>query len=250
MHQILVRLLGLVTLASLSLGALAANEVRLVSVRSNGCAPVSGCYATPFYLATVEVQNLGYAKQVGVRYRSSSGSWESAPGQYLGTAAAGRELWSISMNAPSDSFAFYYTVNGTTYWDNNNSQNYSMALYRYDALLGAAPLGDALGSWLPPQSGTSQNGAISGNLLLRNLSYAKTVRIVYTENNWATSREAYASYQATLPSGIELWQFSLPTAAVIQQSQVQMAFQYTWATGSAWDNNYGRNYRLNSIITR
>lgn len=250
MRKFMLRLLAILTLFSVSLTAQAANEIRLVSVRSNGCAPVSGCYTTPFFLATVEVQNLGYAKQVGVRYRNSSGSWESAPGQYLGAAGPGRELWTVSMNAPSDSFAFYSTVNGVTYWDNNNSQNYSQALYRYDGLLGSAPLGDPQGSWLPPQSGTGQNGAISGNLLLRNLSYAKTVRIVYTENNWSTTREAFASYQATLPSGVELWQFSLPTAAVINQAQVQMAFQYSWSGGSAWDNNYGRNYRLNSIITR
>lgn len=250
MRHIWLRLLGLVALASVSCAALAVNEVKLVSVRSNGCAPVSGCYATPFFTSTVEVQNLGYAKQVGIRYRTSAGAWESAPGQYLGPASAGRELWSVNMSAPSDSFAVYYTVNGVTYWDNNNSQNYATNLYRYDALLGAAPLGDPLGNWGPPEPGTSQNGSISGNLLIRNLSYAKTVRIVYTENNWATTREAFARYQATLPSGIELWQFGLPTAAVIDPSRVQIAFHYTWATGSAWDNNYGRNYRLSSIITR
>lgn len=223
--------------ATLSLQVLAAGEIRMVSVRSNACAPVSGCFATPFFSAVVEVQNLAYAKQVGVRYRNAAGQWVNQAGEYMFSTPGNREAWRIPLDGPSSAFAFYYTVNGVTYWDNNGGKNYSLAPYQYDGLLGDIPVGS-------PTGALETGGIIRGEVLVKNLAYHKQVKVVYTLNNWQTASEVPARFLKTLPSGVEMWSYEVSAANVADITQVKMAFFYDWGVGSAWDNAFGRNYAM------
>lgn len=243
MRKVLGHIASVITLLSVSLGAFAAGEVQLLNDRSNECPPVSGCFGSTFLNATIEVKNIAYAKQVGIRYKNSAGAWVNAPAQYFMPSNPGKEIWNISLPETSDSYAIYYTVNGVTYWDNNNGKNYSNAHYRYDAQLGTA-IGDVQGFWNPAANGNP--AAITGDLLVKNMGTNKVVKAVYTEDNWVTTKVAYATFKATLPSGIEYWTFSLPTAATVTTSKVKLAFQYTWNGGSEWDNSFGKNYGLHS----
>lgn len=112
---------------------------------------------------------------------------------------------------------------------------------------------------------------VTANIEVKNIAYAKIVGIHYKNgsgtwanqngsyfmtssggkevwniSNWAVTKNAYATYKKTMPSGVEVWSFSLPTAATITPANVQFAFNYTWTGGSAWDNNFGRNYGIHS----
>ena len=81
---------------------------------------------------TTEVNNIDYNKTVGIRYtcnnwgsyKSSTGSWSS----HNNSANTDQFLiYSESTIVPGTlvKYAIYYTVKGSTYWDNNNGANFS-----------------------------------------------------------------------------------------------------------------------------
>lgn len=244
MNKFLRQLAVFLALISAASSALAEGEVKLLSARSTECASGSIDCPSANMMVFIEVKNIAYAKQVGVRHKNSAGSWVSTPAQYFMPTTNGKELWYVSLSGPSESFALYYTVNGVTYWDNNSGKNYKAARYTEDALLGSTAINDVAGYWADiPGVGPR----LSGNVLVRQLGVgAREIKAVYTDDNWVTTKTAYASYQSTLPSGIEVWSFSLPTVAAVDTSKVGIAFKYTWSGGSAWDNSFGRNYGLHS----
>lgn len=249
MFSPVTRLLGLLALMVAANAAMAVDEVKLISTRSNECPPVSGCFHDTFFNGTIEVKNLAYSKQVELYYKKSDGTWAVQAASYFGPSTAGKELWLVSLPAPSTSFAVKYAVNGQTYWDNNNGSNYSAARYQFDANLGYPAISDAQGGYQVASGGSA--GYVKGSILVKNLSPTKTISVTYTDDNWATTKQAKASYTATLPSGVEYWEYTLPLAYGVDHSKIKMAFQYTWPSGSTWDNNFGKNYRLvNDLISR
>ncbi len=239
----MMAVIGLLLCAS---AAQAAGEVQLVHVTSSQCPPVSGCYRTPYLRGIVEVKNLAYAKSVTVRYTAGNNVWTDAAANYVGPSTPGKELWSFDISTPNATwFAIAYTVNGTTYWDNNGGANYKLADYQFDALLTYPDISGATG-----QRDTTKS-AVVGNILVRNRSYQKTLTVKYTDTSWATTKTATATYVATLPSGVEYWAFEAPVSASAPSANIQLAFEYTHAYGTATDNNYGRNYRVvNNTLTR
>lgn len=225
-----------------AVSSFAAEEIRLVDLRSSACPPVSGCYASTYFKGVVEVKNLAYGKQVTMVYKNNDGSWSSTNGQYLAPSTSGKELWTVSLPAPVSAVAFKYVVNGQTYWDNNGGKNYAINVYGTDALLGYPAISGAFGQY---EENISMRGRyIRGNILVKNLSGTKTIKAVYTDNNWATSKTSYLSYASTAASGVEFWNFTLPIADTAKLENVKIAFQYTWPSGNVWDNNYGKNYRI------
>jgi len=78
-----------------------------------------------------------------------------------------------------------------------------------------------------------------GWIFVKNISYEKKIRIVYTLNNWKNRLEMYAEYLKTLVgTGIEVWHFILPIG------NTKFAIEYTHNEGIDWDNNYGSDYQL------
>lgn len=205
---------------------------------------------------SIQVKNLAYAKQVAILHQMSDGSWQEYPAVFSRTIDNNYELWSLSLansaNIWGDAFVVKYTVNGVTYWDNNNGQNYSMGILD--------------GTWLNPavnlqvnyrslyyNSYTNQT-TLSGSVDIRNLAYNKKVDIIYTTDNWQTTRVASARYVGPLyqvgysqfinspnKHGIERWTF---LEYLGNASQVEFAVSYTVGGQTYWDNNHGANYRL------
>jgi hypothetical protein len=228
--------------------ALAAGEVSLLSAFS----AVSHKYGFTWQDAsfTVVVRNLAYDKQVAIHVNNQDGTWVDLPAQYVGPADDGREVWRASTQysssnnvAPRDlEFVAMYTVNGQTYWDNNNGQNYFLGQNEGTLLHGTNVL--AANSYL------SSDGYFTVSVDVQNLAYDKQVKIVYTPDNWATVREAFASYSygytyayAYVPSpnanGVERWTLSLPNTGA---QNIQFAVAYTVNGQTSWDNNFGHNY--------
>lgn len=235
-----------VLLAGLAAAALSApaparadNPVRLVDVVSSQCPPAA-CYRDTFLRGTIEVENLAYEKVVGIVYLPTyfSSEWQTAYASYAGPSTAGKELWKLDVPEAIQRFAVFYTVAGHTYWDNNGGADYSVQKYEMDALMTYPNAAEAQGA-------RSADGAsLTGTLLIKNLGYSKQVVAVYTDDGWATVKEAPASWLHTFPSGVEWWTFELPLAAGAPDGAIRMAFEYTFPGGVDWDNDYGHDYRV------
>jgi hypothetical protein len=147
-------------LAAVSSMSFAAGEVQYLAsgvwgdgivVTGNGF----GYEARNFWV-DAKVQNLAYNKVVGVRWTDNNwATYTNSAASYELTNADGTERWgvdvkpagwvdytrfgnptwknvttgavnSIPTGGQKIKFAIYYTVNGVTYWDNNNGQNYEL----------------------------------------------------------------------------------------------------------------------------
>ena len=183
----------------------------------------------------IVVENLAYEKDVGVLARVGSG-WTNINAHYAGSLPDNRELWIAPATNSEDEFVARYSVDGTTYWDNNAGKNYPFpkAFDEFVALAGdhyKVVLGDA----------GLAGGTLKVNIGAQNLAYDKTLGIVFTTNNWATSHTEFAHYSYTMESGLEVWQAN---AAVGAASEVQFAIFYQVLGNEYWDNNFWRNYRV------
>lgn len=72
------------------------------------------------------VQNLGYSKTVGVRYTTDNwATYKDVNATYTDSARShNMDAFAIPSIPLGAKYAVYYTVNGTTYWDNNYGENY------------------------------------------------------------------------------------------------------------------------------
>ncbi|MEW9700593.1 hypothetical protein [Paenibacillus sp. SI8] len=199
----------------------------------------------------IEVQNLAYQKNVTIHYSPGDGQWYDTSASYARPADASHEIWHFDIsthqmtdehpelkNADTIQFAIKYEVNGQTYWDNNGNQNYSVSRYNMESVILGAPQVLRLNELLT-------NGIFNGNLFVKNEGYAKTVKIVYTTDNWQTTHEGQAYYYgaANGSNSVESWSFGIyvdPNAA-----QIKYAISYSVNGQTYWDNNYGNNYTVN-----
>jgi|GEM_PF-2105392 len=219
-------------------------EVRLIHAWSNQCPPVSGCAAEEELRGLVEVANLAYDKRVEVVYDPGTGAWVSAAASYVGPSRPGFELWAFDVDGGATAFALSYAVDGRTYWDNNGGQDYRLGRYGIDAVL-AADRDLAIG-WARDYRDAPSVGAIDGAVVLRNHSYDKTVTVTVRDTASGASAEAPASYYATLPSGLELWRFTVPFSADVDRGALRLSARFAWDGGEASDDDFGRGYRLDA----
>lgn len=197
----------------------------------------------------IEVENLGYSKDVAVRLSDSSNHavWRDEPARYFGPGPAGKDIFvfdvprvSTGYNPADFTFAVRYTVGGTTYWDNNGGWNYRIKGPRYsgdgEAVLGTANV--ALGHAYLFED------AFSGAVLLKDLAYDKQVKVVYSMDGWKTTWTGLARYDHPGIVGQQWWNFSFPVPAGTKE--VEFAVSYEVAGVTYWDNNQGANFHFNS----
>ncbi len=82
----------------------------------------------------VKVKNIAYDKKVTIHGKNVlTGEWFDVQAQYISTLDDGYELWRAYPVSYSKDFEFAikYEVNGNTYWDNNNGNNYIVTSRTY-----------------------------------------------------------------------------------------------------------------------
>ena len=202
----------------------------------------------------IEVENLGYSKDVVVHYTTDPdpAAWQDVHASYFGPAGGNRELWYFETERSSRPyvldidfrFALRLTVNGNTTWDNNGGWNYcagaGQGVYGCPgAELGKSALTLTAGRY--EIGGGSAPTRLSGEVLLQSFAYDKTVKAVYTTDGWSTVNAAVATYAGPANPGEELWQFSTIVPVV---PEIQFAIAYEVNGQTLWDNNVGRNYKI------
>lgn len=241
-------------LASWCNPALAADEVKLLKVNS-----IFSSYKGPWLRGSFEtiVTNLAYAKQVHIHYKKTDGTWGDYALTYNRPASAGKEVWSANFTNTSGGidlpgvtepieFAVKYTVNGTTYWDNNNGANYRI---KQDG--GTILVGSNVYNAIYNPTVTNTN-TVYGYATVKNIALAKSVEIIYSLDNWATTQKVPATFSSSFWSGgyssapnpngygFEEWNYAIPVGNTA--TRLQYAIKYTVNGISYWDNNFGRNY--------
>ena len=186
-------------------------------------------------LFRIVVENLAFEKQVAIHAQSGS-NWQDINASFVKSLPDNRELWTAPANNSEGQFVAKYTVNGTTFFDNNGGSNYKFPQVFDDFAV-------LTGNKYPVVLGTATfNGTdLFLNIGVQNLSFSKTVGIVHTTDNWATIGTAFASFGSTMSSGLEAWAL---TAVVGPAPEVQFAIFYQVSGTEFWDNNFGQNYRV------
>lgn len=254
MKKFLISLIGALLLAT-GATAHAANEVKLLEFQS-----FTSFYKGYWNVGRFEalVANLGYAKSVNIHIKTSAGVWSDFPLAYSRAADAGREVWAapfdlytLPTGADPLEFAVSYTVNGQTYWDNNNGANYVLTR---DAGIVLYGLNVYNGSYAAQSSFYSGQNTLYGYLAVKNLSPAKQVNIVYSTDGWKTTKTSAATFNPYFygntagygtnksPNiyGYEEWDYTLDVGTT--STRVDYAIAYTVNGQTYWDNNFGHNY--------
>lgn len=242
------RVLSLVTVLALIIGvfsmipsvsAVSDRPVKLIYAKAENTYP--GIGATGY----IEVENIDYNKNVTVHYSFNGTDWYDCAAEYYKPTWGNYEAWKFETpgisygyrGSVTVQFAIKYEINGETYWDNNNGQNYSVAAgydttNRFDFGVGG----------IANFYANRYNNTINGTLELKNLGYEKDVKVIYTTDNWATSDEVNAEYFYTFEKNdyVELWNYTIPTSA----SDVQYKLSYTVNGVTYIDDNFGDYYTV------
>lgn len=203
------------------------------------------------------VANLAYHKQVYVRMKRWDGQWMDVALVYRRPGGAGYEIWSTAdgstaIDPPTNTtynpeFVLKYVANGVTYWANNDGANYKQGSDTGSVLYGRnVYAGSSYAASVP-----SRNGIVSGVLTTRSLGSPDSIAVVYSTDDWATTRTAsatspfwywYGAYSgASNPNvyGFKEWIYELNIGAA---TSFQYAVKYTFNGQTYWDNNFGNNY--------
>ncbi|MFC4161250.1 hypothetical protein [Chitinimonas lacunae] len=238
--------------------AQAADEVKLLRARS----VISSKYGFVHQNATfdVKVRNLGYDKQVVLHYREPDGAWQQTKLRYSHPTGPDSEVWlghvarldqrnGQPMSPASLEFSISYQVNGVEFRDDNHSRNYRIDSNEGELLFDRVVYNSGYGPVLTNFYGNT----LYGNVVLKNIAPEKSVQVVYSVDNWQTVKLANANYSPYFwtgwyswlpnpsPAGFEVWNYELDIG---DANRVDYAIRYGVAGQEYWDNNGGRNYRV------
>ena len=210
-------------------------EVRMVTSSSFPSGTGSFNYRGEYFMV---VQNIAFAKQVAIHGRTPSGPTFGDRGAvFQESLPDGLELWKVTTGDEMVEFVAKYSVNGNTFFDNNDGANYKQpqVFDEFDALVGRAP------QVVHATSGFSDATHIKVTAAVKNLAFAKQVGIVFTTNNWASSAVAFGGFSHMLKSGDEVWTVNATVGTALH---VDFAIFYRVNGQEFWDNNFWRNYTL------
>ncbi len=206
----------------------------------------------------MQVENLGYAKQIEVIWAGEDGIWQTLPAQHHSMLGYNREYWSASItfaltenqSLPGNiKFSLRYRVAGKEYFDNNNKHNYFSAADSGIRLANNQSLQNV--NFSNCLDDNQQSIAIAA--AVDQSFHAASVIIHWTIDNWKTARQTLCQFKRnywdiTLSSNArnpnqystQLWTATIshPELAKLQyaiscESQTQK---------TVWDNNHGHNY--------
>ncbi|OZG71343.1 hypothetical protein BTA51_20535 [Hahella sp. CCB-MM4] len=251
-----------------------ADEVSLIKADSR----IHGRYGFSWqtYTADILIENIARDKKVSMQYLDDDGQWKRQDARFDHMIDNNKEVWRISEtrmlhhpNEPTQqplnlTFALEYEVDGTVFWDNNHEQNYFLPADSGE-YIGSNIQVDYAGALAPydaqyGENSTHFDGRFSVGVLLKNLGYAKDVKVHYTLDNWKTTYVKDLTFQygrlvgyswVTYPNanGVEYWSMT-STGEEMQDPTsniVEYAVSYQVNGDTYWDNNFGRNYQIDII---
>lgn len=144
-----------------------------------------------------------------------------------------------------------YRVGGNEYWDNNGGKDYRG---RIDAAPGhghvgiVSPMGPGVDVAVTQASANFPHRGMQGNALyvdalVRNLSYSKNVKLVYTTDGWKTSHVTNGEYQWGNHEGGERWHLFTYFG---NATKIEFAVVAEQNGSQAWDNNYRENFECHA----
>jgi len=243
-----------------SLASYADNTVKLKAVESFS---YDSSFPIDVRCFDVDVKNLSFEKRVSIwGQRANGGNWGELEGQslaYVGTyPQTDIELWRgcvyrlryANPETWGDQFVVKVEMNGSVYWDNNQTSNYHVGLN--DGMFFNANQIIRL-SKIQVRRYSNDYASFAGVATLKRVDgFNPQVNICFSQDGWASYNDAYLyqskgfmySELANVPSpnqhGIEYWSFY---ASIDPSKPVEYALVYTDGSGRQyWDNNLGRNY--------
>ncbi|WP_218109750.1 CBM21 domain-containing protein [Oligoflexus tunisiensis] len=222
-------------LFSSSLPTFAAEEVRLAWAQSIQCPPISGCYRHERTFGIIEVKNLAFEKVVEVAYKTpwTGTEWITTKATYHAPANDGYEAWAFEAAGPVEAFAIAYSVAGTTYWDNNQGQNYQNKRYGIDLHLDEARPLAVTSAHMSGDDRIWIDLAVDGRY-----ANGHPVQVQLEEGDQVLTLEA--EYKETYPSGFQLWQAAVPVSEGLDVNGLLISAK----AGQFLDTNYGLYYRI------
>ncbi|OHD18638.1 MAG: hypothetical protein A2086_17045 [Spirochaetes bacterium GWD1_27_9] len=200
----------------------------------------------------IEVENVSPTKEVILHYTetmTSDTSWRDQQAVYLGKGIDNKDVFvaELGFASPGSSFfdlnvifAIKYSVNGTVYWDSNDGNNYKVAIAgRWNQNIPHYILKNSI---IALSEANISGSTLTGSIILKNLNYYKTIKVVYTTDGWKTSNEILAQYSGSNGIGDEMWNFNstLPT----DSNNIEFVISYQYENQTIWDNNFGKNYKM------
>ncbi len=88
---------------------------------------------------------------------------------------------------------------------------------------------------------------LKGGLIISNIDTNKNVELVYTMNNWISSRTVRVHFNKSLDNGKELWSFSVDGIQKYQQHYFQGYFKLNANNQTYFENNMGRNFKAENF---
>ncbi len=204
----------------------------------------------------IQVENLGYRKDVRVVWAGEDGVWRELKARYDRPAERNRELWHARTSFDGThrkelpgkiQFALRYRVNGSEYWDNNKERNYSV--FPEFGLTAPEEIRLIDVGYAPVLERGQKTCPIT--VAIRRSVNAGRVGIVWTTDGWKTRHDTRCApggpwrkmcrYSAGVPgsNGWQLWNGNLEPR---DSFRIEYAVYCDTGKDIIWDNNFGRNY--------
>jgi len=212
-----------------------------------------GGFEVTFAPISVKVQNLTFAKDVAIRYTPDNLTWKDHPLSWTAPTFGDYDLFEGTVNEEVEQFVIRYSVNGQTFWDNNNGQNYD---FRSDlAFVG----GNVVLYKATSRQGTQAGGGftvttswLEGEILVDNFGFSKNVGIVITVDGGVSRTTVQGNLAQSTADGKfsgsgRVWTFKTPELNLNPASDKFLfaVFHHDLASGKEfWDNNFGQNYQI------
>ena len=230
------------------------SPVRLKYVESDTFSPGGGITGVQNTVLSAKVQNLGFIKDVALHYRQTDGTWIERPLNWVKNYG-NYDLFSRNDNTiVINEFVLRYTVNGQTFWDNNNGFNYHV-----DEIHPNTVGGNVVLNFAKARRGTEAGGGfvfdtswVEGEIYLNDLSFNKQVGIRLSTDGWASFHDTGATFAgfhsvAEGVSTVQVWKFKTPELNLDNSTpDFKFAiFYHNLDSGQFfWDNNFGQDYTL------
>lgn len=179
----------------------------------------------------VDARSAG-SKKVYVHYKTYNSQWLDEEARFLTKLDDNTEIWeaTISGHGLGGQYAIRYEGDGNIYWDNNNGNNYT-----FDDCLGEANIKAMRLKYQSAENYTIQAA-------VKNIAYAKIVKVRYTEDNWATWHDVNLNYDSPISgTNSEIWNVTLNLDSDKRDS-FHYCLYYVVNGQTYWDNNFSANY--------